>query len=392
MDIQKVSIHQMIVHKINHKDLNIGLEYSDLDLPVEEHKEVVEAMKEHLVNSCNHRYISDANFISDEDWQNRYKKPKGKAKYLKSLCDRIFEDQKLFVDKSQLITKHLFNEIKSKAHISQGDLVICTFMEEPESELKLAIFKMDIKDLFKERIEFESGQKKIVLEKIEGFATGILQKCAFILPAPKVGEYGAYDLKVLDFQQKFTGKNNPVASFFSDDFLQCQVILTPAQMTSKYLAKGEKAISNMKEKISDEEFELLFKKLLKSIQAEVVDIISFADNNIPDPDLRKEFKKEMEKLPTMSFEPDDISKEQYKEKVIFTGDNGLRIEIYADDIGERKTMVVKKPKSMGVTEVKIETSVWEEKHTLKREPLKLVKNSEETNIQQVKEKPDKIVA
>ena len=369
MDIEKVSIHQIIAHKVNHLDGKTGLQFSGLDLDVIEHMDVAELLKEHLVTSCNHRYISKAHFISREEWLVRNNQSTVPIEYLKEICDDLLNNPNLFIKKSQEIAKHLYDMIEGKKHISQGDLVICTFKEEPNNELKLALLKMDIKKVFLEETVQVGPDIQIILKPHEGFATGVLQKCAFILPQ-SLREKSNYDLKVLDFQQKFTGVNNPVATFFSDDFLQCKVEFTDEQLTRKFLKEVEQYANKMKKKWRGRQRDRFKKGIMRSLKKKEVDIVDFA-KNINDSDQRTEFLDKMAvKMPTMVFKPDAILRMQLKEKTIFEGDNGLRVEINSDAIGPGKTLEDQGIDEFELHRIVLSTSIWSKKQIIKKEVKK----------------------
>ncbi|MBG0785377.1 MAG: nucleoid-associated protein [Anaerolineaceae bacterium] len=341
-------IDQCIVHKIYHKSNNQP-QLSDLETQLSQRAE--NFIKNHISQNYEHKYTRSAIFSTVPDGR----------PCLKNMCEGLLIPSS-FIQSSRDIAIHLFECQKSDQKISEGDLVICTYTKGKKSEKKnVALLKLDPEEGYIGIISEIDGKVQIQLEYIGNvLPTGDLQKCAFILP-PNSNE--EYDLRVLDQQASKRGISRLIASFFLVDFLQCKILVNPADQTTIFIHGSNDWLMRQKGVWSNEEIFHFTEKNLSFLDNEIVDVTEFAQSAIHDPVQQDEYLNELQQqgIQDFTFYPDPIIKEKLNQFAWFEGDNGLKIRINNEAIGEGKTLYYKKIEYSNEYQVIINTSNWERK-------------------------------
>jgi hypothetical protein len=276
MEINRISIEKTIIHKVDHlKDDEP--QFSDLVSPIT--PPVDEFLKGHIISNREHTFTRFATFY-----------PSQKKNGFKKVCDDILRTSRGFIPRSKKIAGYLFEAVKENKRISPSELVVCTFRENPGNVRQLALLKMDPEDSFVGEIQTLRGKRRIVLKPVpDVLPTGGLQKCAFILPQ-EMREKEGYDLKVLDMQQSRYGVTSQVASFFSEDFLKCQVIPNHRDLTYNFLSASFNWVDKKKDQWKPQNINRFKSIATKAIKHNVVNITNFLKTAIPGAQEQKEYK------------------------------------------------------------------------------------------------------
>jgi hypothetical protein len=345
-----IRIHRLIVHKVDHKRYDEPL-LSDLETPYSD--EVASFLRQHIRSNREHRYSRTGAFLS---------KVSQDAPALASAADTLLEKPEQFVSRSREIAVHLFNSLDKRT--SPGDLVVCTFSEADASEEPwLALLKMDPSDGFVGDRQRVDGKWRVVLRRVPNvLPSGELQKCAFILP-PTVREAAGYDLIVLDQQTARYRIQRPVASFFSQAFLQCRVNLNREDQTIIFVNGSRNWLSRREPEWDEADIRQFHTQLNTTLQNQMVDVTAFADAVIPRLEEQERYLTYMKGfgLTDLAFQPDPKRRKQLVEYATFEGDDDLRVRIRADAVGEGGTLQFHRDPATSEWVIEIRTTVWRRK-------------------------------
>lgn len=342
----KITLHDLIIHKIDHFHFTEP-QYSDLKSEIS--KDVGIYLSDQIELNRDHQFARNAVFTNASD----------DSLSLQVLADQLLKENRSFVPQSQKIALRLFDSINNDKRIHRGDLALCTFSER-NSDKWLALLKMDPQDSFITVEKNVGGKRQYVLEKVaDVMPIGELQKCAFILPAADRARQR--DLIVLDQQQARYGAGRMVASFFSNNFLQCKVGLNERELTQGFLGLSSDWIDGKKGILEDEEISEFKDALQSHSLRKTINIAHFAQAAIEEPDLQEEYLKKVveglraEKLQDLVFKPDPsvIKRPQI---LHLLGDNNLKISIASDAVGPGKTLDYNKDESLNYWVIEIKTT------------------------------------
>jgi nucleoid-associated protein YejK len=340
-----LTLHDLIIHKVDHLNFTKP-RLSDLKSPISEAVDMY--LRDQIVLNREHEFARSGVFTTT---------PPADKPRMKQLCDDLLTSDGNFVAQSQEIAKHLFASINNDQRIHAGDLLLCTFSESKGGRW-LALLKMDPEDSFTAVEEKVGDKRRLVLKQVRDvMPIGELQKCAFILPESLRKKK---DLIVLDQQQAGYGSRRMVASFFSKDFLQCEVGLNEREMTATFITTSYDWIESKKASWT-EDLQQGFKDALKTVLAnKTVKVVPFAQDAIKDPVEQEEF---IEKLRSQSldltFKPDKVT--AAKPPIVqYAGDNNLRVRINRDDVGHNKMLEAKHNKATQLWTITIKTAKWKE--------------------------------
>lgn len=348
-DGKKVTIKQMIVHKVDHRHHDTA-QLSDLKSPIS--REVASFLRQHILANREHRYSRSATFTNSADRVN-----------FKQACDKLLKNPKQFVQQSRVIAGLLFDKMKGDERISPSDLVVCLFSEDSDDTSWLALLKMVPQDGFvgvRERID---GKVRIVLQRVVNvLPAGELQKCAFIVPEKLRANLG-YDLKVLDQQVGKYGARRMIASFFMKDFLQCKVTLKEEDRTRSFVYGSHEFVERKKGVWTDGGIERFKERITRSVQDKTVNLTHLAQAIISKPQEQDEYLEYMlsRGLDQLVFRPDPAERRKLTQYAWFEGDDGLRIRIKADAVGANKTLNYEKDRATNTWVITIRTSRWTKK-------------------------------
>lgn len=352
-----ITLHKMIIHKVDHQKSD-SPRLADLESPIT--AEVESFLRQHIQANREHKYTRTARFKAVDPPQTS----------LKDLCDAILKDESLFIPYSQAIAGRLFHAMKEDkriAHlISPGDLVVCTFSEDRQNKAtQLALLKMDPQDGFtSEWQQTPDGKYQSVLRRIaEVLPSGELQKCAFILPQSLREEMG-FHLWVLDQQAARYGIKRMVASFFLVNFLQCQVEFDRADLTQAFIYDSQEWSDRKKGRWPEEEINRFKERIIAQAHDESIDLTAFAQATISDPAEQDEYLDYLRArgLREFVFRPDPGVRARFARYVYFEGDNGLQVRIDPASIGQDKTLYHRFDPNTKTHIIYINTAIWTEKY------------------------------
>jgi hypothetical protein len=346
-NLPEITIHKIIVHKVDHK-LNREPILSDLESPLTD--EVRSFLRQHIISNREHNRAHKATFINMPN-------------PISILCDEILVNSNSFVDRSKDIANLLFRAMfDGRGNIVPGDLVICTYTENGIETQHLALLKMEPEDGFVGKRENVNGRIRVILERVpEVLPTKELQKCAFILPANLRQERG-YDLIILDQQTARFGIRRPVASFFQSGFLQCKTGLHPKEQTHIFIYQSQAWLKQKKDELAADDIERFKQRTTEIVQSNVVDVTTFAQETLADPEMQNEYLVYMQDkgLEGLTFVPDPQEREKWTGYIWFRGDDDLEIRIRTNAVGEGRTLFTRKDEATNTYIVTIRTTVWED--------------------------------
>jgi nucleoid-associated protein YejK len=343
-----ITIQKMIVHQVDHRNYKAA-RLSDIESPL--NPDARRFLLSHINLNREHRYTRSAVFREVPDGEPN----------LKELCDGLAADPGEFVPQSRAIATHLFSTMQSDQRISPGDLVVCTFTEdEDEKAVWVALLKMDPEAGFVgERITTQEGKVQTVLKQVDAvLPTGDLQKCAFILPASQ--RQDGLHLRVLDQQAARYGVSRLVASFFLVNFLQCDVVINPADQTKAFLYGSQEWVETRRGIWPDADINRFNQAAGEALQNEQIDLTEYAKTVIGPSGEQDEYLGYMRKqgIRDLTFQPDPEVRTRLTQYVWFEGDDGLKIRINSDAIGAGKTLDPREDPNTNTWTVTIRTSNW----------------------------------
>lgn len=352
MSTDQIVLHDLIIHKIDHLNFTQA-RLSDLKSPISEAVDMY--LRDEIILNREHEFSRSGNFMAP---------PAGKTN-LKQLCDELLSSDGKFVQQSQKIATHLFESINNDGRIRPGDLVVCTFSEKGGDKW-LALLKMDPQDSFITDEERVGGKRRMVLKQVRDvMPIGALQKCAFILP--EASRKKRRDLIVLDQQQAHYGTTQVVASFFSKDFLQCEVGFTPAEATRAFLDASSAWIDTKKDEWAPTDVQGFRENLQTTLQRKTVSIVNFAQTQIEkEADQKDYLDNVLGTLKARGFHdrvfkpPPNLATRPVMLQL--EGDEGLRLRIRSDAVGAGRTLTYQYDQATATWNILINTMKLKESY------------------------------
>jgi len=352
MENTGVTIHDLIVHKVNHKQHDEP-QLADLETPT--NNEVDTFLARHIRNNQLNKNTRTARFEGVEDG----------ADSLRKMCDDLLNNPEYFVKHSRDIASHLFNVIKNDKRISPSDLVLCTYTPTDSDERHLTILKMDPQDGFTAQEVEENGQRLYELERVpEVLPRTDLQKCAFVLPPSKRnGQGDSFDLKVLDQQINTRRGRRAAATFFTSGFLQCTVNFNLDDKNSIWYEASYDYADKAEDRgeMTSEEASRFKGRVNDYMHDDEIQVTEFAERTIDDEEEREQYHRALAErgLEDTVFGVSEKVRGQVANQRTFVGDNGLKVEI---DREHYNSMVeTEEDEETGEVVVTIRTGVWREK-------------------------------
>lgn len=340
---EQLTLHDLIIHKVDHFNFTKP-RLSDLKSPISEAVDLY--LRDQIVINREHEFSRIGIFTAT---------PPADKPSMKQLCDDLLTSNGNFVSQSQEIAKHLFASINNDQRIHAGDLVVCTFSE-PRGERWLALLKMDPEDSFVAVEEKVGDKRRLILKQVRDvMPIGELQKCAFILPK---SQRRKRDLIVLDQQQAGYGSRRAVATFFSKDFLQCDVARNEREMTEAFIRTSYDWLDSKQTSWSEDLREGFKDALTTVLKDRTVRVVPFAQDVIPDPAEQQEY---IEKLRSesldLTFRRDKVTADK-PQTIRFEGDNNLSVRINRDEVGPGKMLEVTLDEATALWTITIKTTKW----------------------------------
>ena len=348
---QPVKIHQLITHKIYHKT-NEKPGLYDLESPID--RELEDILRKQIVDNCNYRYTNSAVFEDKAGGQESFR----------DICQKLLGDPKNFVLQSQKMAEILFKV--STKNSSESDLVVCTFSEGGNEELKwLALLKMEPQSGIIQDEKVQRSKKISILTPVKNvLLTGYLQKCAFVKPFTTKRKKGP-DLYVLDLQGgKFGYQKVEVASFFTKGFLQCRLDKSPAELTTAFFRGSHDWISKRKDKWEEVDLINFDQQVEVSVRGSEINLLDFAKRSIPDPNEQDEyfeFMRDKRGVTAIVFKPDVAKRDELLRYTWFEGDNNILLRIETEVLDNKNIYLHENPPGQP-HKICITTSTWTKKY------------------------------
>jgi hypothetical protein len=359
-----IYIERAILHIVDHETSCVP-RLSDLDLLLT--PEVRRFLTRQIIDGLEHRNSRTAMFADP---------PKG-GPSLRAMCETLLNDPDTFVTQSQHIATHLFNQLTGRT--SPGDLVVCTFCEAEGDQKKvdqavkegtvdalemgdpwLAMLKMDPSAVFVPDRQEENGRWRAVLRQIEeAIASGQeLQKCAFVLP-PALRKKKKHHLKVLDQQNRRYGVRASVASFFSQNFLQCRIPLNRVEQNVVFVRVTKRWLRQNARDWPKEERARAEAGIAAQLQQPQVDVIAYAQSAIASDEQREGYLETLreEGLEDFSFPSDPRQRRKLTDYAEFEGDEELHIRVRAEAV--KRMLHCEQDPATGETVITIRTTQWQ---------------------------------
>lgn len=339
----EITIEKLIVHKVDHEKYDAPL-LSDKETPANE--DVKSFLRGHITNNREHENTRTAKFDVSSNGQET----------MAQLCDATLSGGQ-FVEKSQALAHRLFSHLDGRT--SPCDLVICSFTEGNSTSQWLTLLKMDPEEAFiAERTKDESGAYYVELQRVDDVLPTELQKCAFILPAD-LRKKETHDLFVLDQQISRYRRKRPIASFFSRDFLECDVNLNARDKTFHFYQSAQQYAKTKEDSWSDKQRAHFHSKLRVTLKDTSVNTADFAETTIEEEDEQHEFLDYLEDdgFKDKVFTPDSGVGDKLTKHKKFEGDDGIRLRIEAEAMDK---VTVDYDEDTGMHTVTIRTARWDE--------------------------------
>jgi hypothetical protein len=220
-NVENISIEKITLHVINNRDEQLILSDAEINIRSLSDK-LLDWIQKHILKSLKEERSRLARFVAP-------------TTFVQNWCKHIIDDpNENFLDRSQLIAKHLYDAMKGNKTIAPGDLLVILYKDLDRGIYSLALLKMDYNDTVTRQIivNEDTGLKEIRLViKGENFPNlrQKLQKVAFLVDKNSLVNIDTDpQLLILDRQQ---GEDGEIADFFKKEFLACEVLLTNENKT-----------------------------------------------------------------------------------------------------------------------------------------------------------------
>jgi hypothetical protein len=229
-----------------------------------------------------------------------------------SSCARmITEGHDCFLDVSQAIAWWLQKQVTRESGVTV-DLAVVPFRDIDTDNRYIALLKLDPMRVFL-RKESETGafeQMLVLPNASHGLTTWAILRT--------YDEEARYDLLY-----RASGEDD----FWTPDFLECEELATPRQMTKLVLSETAKWLDANAEVISPELAKELAEAVRDSAQSDMMDLEELSERVIPNSLMRDNFVGKMldKGLTEMRFEPDSEWAERQSRKTTYVLDDGVTV-------------------------------------------------------------------
>ncbi|MBX4259779.1 nucleoid-associated protein (plasmid) [Clostridium estertheticum] len=321
--IKEININEAVIHVLdNNSDVPILNEYA-LDLNEDMYNILLKLIKKGL-NDEKLRYavFNDCTgLVMDQT-----------KKYLNG------ENNLLYISKE--IAKELFSLMRSKGGIPSCDFITVSFTT--EFGPLLGLFKMDYIKNYTHSIEIIDNKMSIdVIAQMSSLSDKAqkIQKCAFI---KAFREENTFDLMVIDNQSKNKVDEEYGSTYFTGDFLKCDLVSNERDMTRNFMAATERyARTNFRE---DAEKQEIFRKDVKRQleENESINIHDFAEKIFDDDEMENfnEFMEENNVVGIITVDKEYIAKKLRRTRLKIEG--GIDIYVNEDTYNDKSQFDVQR--------------------------------------------------
>lgn len=252
-----------------------------------------------------------------KDEKLRYAKFNPGRSIVKEVAEEYFNGRDNLTNISKELSIRLFDFMRANRDIPSCDLCVLSIVTEYGP--MIAILKMDYVKNFAHKIDII--ENKIGINIINGFGLSTskqkIEKAAFIKPTR---EGQKFNVMVLDKVKRQIDKDEYGSNYFTDNYLNCSLIMNERDNTKNFLAKSEYWIRN--NIVDDAEKQESIRDNIKNalLNNEKIEIDSFSNNL--DEDMKLNYRMFMEQFIEPDFEVDKV----YAEKKL----NRIRLKIDKD--------------------------------------------------------------
>lgn len=218
-----ISIDKAVIHVLNREIDNPVLNDYELELT----PDVYTFLEKHITKS-----LADENARKGVFNRGR--------NIIKEVSEKMFLESEYFIEGSKEIANQLFRAMKTNTNITSTDMIICLF--QTSQEKNIAILKMDYNTTFNHDVEVVENRFKISIKRQDISLPSTnqkIQKSAFIRECKGDEEY---NLIILDNQMSSKNKEESVAQFFLETFLDSELIIDDRVRTQIFKNETEKWI------------------------------------------------------------------------------------------------------------------------------------------------------
>lgn len=264
-----------------------------------------------------------------------------------SSCDRmIAEGPSCFKDVSHAIAWWLQKQV-GRENALTADLAICPFVDLDTDDRYVALLKLDPMRVYLRRHEEDELSFEQILV-LPDAAHGLIT-WAIVRPWQEESRY--------DLLYRASAEDG----YWTSDFLECEEIATPRQLTKLVLTETSKWLDANAEDMSPEVAADLSRTVRETAQTHVMDLEELAEKVIPNSMMRDDYIGRLldKGLTEMRFEPDRDYAERQSRKTTYVLDDGVTISGPYDVIDDMVTVL---PKSDdGKTHIAIESKKFFQK-------------------------------
>lgn len=252
-----------------------------------------------------------------KDEKLRYAKFNPGRSIVKEASEEYFNGRDNLTNISKELSIRLFNFMRANRDIPSCDLCVLSIVTEYGP--MIAILKMDYVKNFTHKIDII--ENKIGINIINGFGLSTskqkIEKAAFIKPTR---EGQKFNVMVLDKVKRQIDKDEYGSNYFTDNYLNCSLIMNERDNTKNFLTKSEYWIRN--NIVDDAEKQESIRDNIKNalLNNEKIEIDSFSNNL--DEDMKLNYRMFMDQFIEPDFKVDKV----YAEKKL----NRIRLKIDKD--------------------------------------------------------------
>lgn len=227
-------------------------------------------------------------------------------------CNRMIEEgPDCFMDVSQALAWWLHRHIGRMNGVT-ADVAICVFQDIDMESRYVAILKLDPMRMYLRNDEDTKTFNQILVmpDAAHGLKTWTIARL--------YDEEARYDLL-----HRYCKDDD----FWAVDFLECEEIPTPRQMTKLVLTETSKWLDANSDLVSTEVATDLTKTIRESAQSDYMDLEELSERVIPNSDMRDDYIGRMldKGLTEMQFTPDKDFAEKQSRKTTYVLDDGVSV-------------------------------------------------------------------
>lgn len=263
-----------------------------------------------------------------------------------SACGRMIEEgPACFFDVSHAIAWWLQKQVERKNSMT-ADLAICPFIDSDTGDRYVALLKLDPMRVYLRDHDSQAVLQQLLVmpDAAHGLTTWALIRA--------YNDETRYDMLY---------RSGDGDDFWVPEFLQCEELATPRQMTKLVLGETAKWLDANSDQMTPELAMEITGAIREGAQQDMIDLEELAERVIPNELMRDDFIGRMldKGLTQLQFQPDREFAEKQSKKTTYVLDDGVSIHGPSDVIDDMVTIL---PRSDdGMTRLAIETKKFYQK-------------------------------